>query len=76
MALKIRNNKIYKNGEEVKPDTNGTGGKVVQGTSANGLWFQAKTKNKKFTVYLNGLMKLTDIKNARAIFWNYCNNEI
>lgn len=37
MKFEIKNNKIYRKGEEIRPNTNGTGGKVVQGTSAKGL---------------------------------------
>ena len=39
MKFEIKNNKIYRKGEEIKPDTSGTNGKVVSGMSAHGLWF-------------------------------------
>lgn len=47
MKFEIKNNKIYRKGEEIKPDTSGTNGKVVSGMSAHGLWFSASTSTEK-----------------------------
>ena len=74
MKFEIKNNKIYRKGEEIRPNTNGTGGKVVQGTSAKGLWFDAETESESFRVYKKDLLNLS--KNAHEIFFNYCNNGI
>lgn len=51
MKFEIKNNKIYRKGEEIKPDTSGTNGKVVSGMSAHGLWFSASTSTEKITIY-------------------------
>jgi hypothetical protein len=55
MKFEIKNNKIYRRGEEIKPDTSGTNGKVVSGMSAHGLWFSASTSTEKITIYKNDI---------------------
>lgn len=50
MKFEIKNNKIYRKGEEIKPDTSGTNGKVVSGMSAHGLWFQLQQVPKNYNL--------------------------
>ena len=74
MKFEVKNNKIYRKGKEIRPNTNGTDGKVVQGTSTCGLWFDAETESESFRVYKKDLLKLT--RNAHEIFFSYCHNAI
>lgn len=71
MKFEIQNSKIYRRGEEIKPDRNGSNGKVVCGTSAKGLWFDAETTSEKFRVYKQDLVDLCP--NAHEIFMSYMN---
>lgn len=57
MKFEIKNNKIYRKGEEIKPDTSGTNEKVVSGMSAHGLWFSASTSTEKITIYKKDIIK-------------------
>lgn len=72
MKFEVKNNKIYRKGKEIRAITNGTDGKVVQGTSSCGLWFFAETESEIFRVYKKDLLKLT--RNAHEIFFSYCHN--
>lgn len=47
MKFEIKNNKIYRKGEEIKPDTSGTNGKVVSGMSHTAYGFQLQQVPKK-----------------------------
>ena len=67
--LLIKNNKIYRKGEEIKPDTSGTNGKVVSGMSAHGLWFSASTSTEKITIYKKDIIDLAP--NAHEVFMSY-----
>lgn len=69
MKFEIKNNKIYRRGEEIKPDTSGTNGKVVSGMSAHGLWFSASTSTEKITIYKNDIIDLAP--NAHEVFMSY-----
>lgn len=64
-----KNNKIYRKGEEIKPDTSGTNGKVVSGMSAHGLWFSASTSTEKITIYKKDIIDLAP--NAHEVFMSY-----
>lgn len=69
MKFEIKNNKIYRKGEEIKPDTSGTNGKVVSGMSAHGLWFSASTSTEKITIYKKDIIDLAP--NAHEVFMSY-----
>lgn len=67
--LEIKDGIIYRNGTEVTPERNANG-KVVTGTSANGLWFLGCTNGETFKVYKKDLRETT--KDAHEIFFKYC----
>lgn len=69
MKFEIKNNKIYRKGEEIKPDTSGTNGKVVSGMTAHGLWFSASTSTEKITIYKKDIIDLAP--NAHEVFMSY-----
>ena len=69
MKFEIKNNKIYRKGEEIKPDTSGTNGKVVSGMSAHGWWFSASTSTEKITNYKKDIIDLAP--NAHEVFMSY-----
>lgn len=68
-VILFKNNKIYRKGEEIKPDTSGTNGKVVSGMSAHGLWFSASTSTEKITIYKKDIIDLAP--NAHEVFMSY-----
>lgn len=68
-VIYYKNNKIYRKGEEIKPDTSGTNGKVVSGMSAHGLWFSASTSTEKITIYKKDIIDLAP--NAHEVFMSY-----
>lgn len=77
MKVEIKNNRIYINGTLVVPNTNGTNGKTVQGTSAKGLWFKGIVNGKSYTIYKKELMKPgVDPYKVSDIFSKYCRNEV
>ena len=77
MKVEIKNNRIYMNGVLVVPNTNGTNGKTVQGTSAKGLWFKGIVDGKSYTIYKKDLMKPgADPYEVHDVFFNYCRNEV
>lgn len=65
------------NGALVTPNTNGTNGKTVQGTSSNGLWFKGIANDKSYIIYKRDLMKPgADPYEVHDVFFNYCRNEV
>lgn len=74
MKFEIKGDKIYRKGEEINPYINKSG-KVVVGTSAKGLWFEATTSNECFRVYKGDIINLLK-KDAHKIFFKYWNNEV